>query len=75
MTPSPLIVSVSTYEALGRRICELVRDLGRPVYIPPTPDEISAIQIIELENLLELDKNVINFAGEFQIDADDVNED
>ena len=64
MTPSPLIVSVSTYETLGR-----------PVYIPPTPDEISAIQIIELENLLELDKNAINFAGEFQIDADDVNED
>lgn len=51
--------------ALGRRIRELACELGQAVYIPPTLDERSPIQVITLEDALQLDENSLNFSGEF----------
>lgn len=49
--------------ALGRRIRELVCDLGQPVYIPPTEDIEGEIQIVVLDEVPVLDQNSIYFGG------------
>lgn len=58
---------------IGRRVRELVCELGLPVYVPPADSEHGTIQLITLEDMLEIDPDAVDFAGEFSPVSDDGN--
>jgi hypothetical protein len=64
--PAQLATQDEADAALGRCIRELARDLGQAVYIPPTEDERSPIQVVTLDEPLQLDQNSVIFSGSFQ---------
>lgn len=67
MIKAELITQEQSDAALGRRIRELARELGQPVYIPPTADENGPIQVIALGEPLALQEIIEFFAGEFPL--------